>query len=231
LTTPTDIDLRDLVGDTVLDQGLRPTCVPFAASAVHEATRTRSGAARAHLSPEAIWHTSVQRQLAGHGGMALMSATGALEDDGQPLLDDWPYNNGLGPGTEDAPVTAGSPPWSQATLQRLPLLGDGIEAGIEAALAAGRAVILVVEVTDEFEMADHLEGHIAIPNIRAKHGGYHAVACVGARTDPDRGRLLLIKNSWGTDWGVAGYGWLPPEYLVAFGAEAAIVVGLNGATP
>lgn len=231
MTAPTDIDLRSLVGDTVLDQGARPTCVPFATSAVHEASRTGSGAARAHLSPEAIWRTCVQRQLAGHYGMALMSATGALEVDGQPLLDDWPYNNTLGAGTEDAPATAGSPPWRQAALQPLPLLGDGLEVGIEAALTVGRAVILVIEITDEFEMADHVDGHIAIPNIRAKHGGYHAVACVGARTDPDRGRLLLIKNSWGTDWGAAGYGWLPLEYLVAFGAEAATVVGLNGVTP
>lgn len=231
MTVPPDVDLRDLVGDTVLDQGQRPTCVPFATSAVHEATRTKSGAARAHLSPEAIWHTGVQLQLAGPGGMELMSADRALKNEGQPLLDDWPYNSSLGHYTEDAPAASGSPPWSQARLQRVPLLGDGMEAGIEAALAAGKAVILVVEVTDEFLMADHVGGHIAIPNIRAKHGGYHAVACVGVRTDPDRGRLLLVKNSWGTDWGVEGYGWLPLGYLVAFGAEAATVVGRNGASP
>ena len=54
--------------------------------------------------------------------------------------------------------------------------------------------------------------------------GVLAVLVVGATTDPDHGRLLLIRNSWSKYWGAGGYGWLPTDYLIAHAVQAAIVV-------
>ena len=213
-----DIDLRQLIGAEILDQGTRPTCVPFAASAAHEAARTRDGAPTDHLSPEAIWSYCVRNGTASHDGMLLMDAAPALSHDGQPLLVRWPYVDDVA----IPPEGLAAPPWHRANLAPLLLAHDSAEEELEDALAAGQPVVLVVEVTDEF-LTPNEDGFIGIPDIRTGHGGYHAVTCVGAATHPIAGRYLLIKNSWGNEWGLGGYGWLPISYLEAFAVEAAVV--------
>jgi len=60
-------------------------------------------------------------------------------------------------------------------------------------------------------------GDIPMPRYGDKVVGGHAICAVGF----DRNRMigkyegaLLIRNSWGTDWGSAGHGWLPVSYVL-----------------
>jgi C1A family cysteine protease len=99
---------------------------------------------------------------------------------------------------------------------------DGVEDAIEDELAAAHPVVLVVEVSTDFQYPE-ADGFIPVPPITAAAAGYHAVLIVGAWTDPIHGRVFLIRNSWGQYWGAGGYGLLPPDYLVNFGAQAAKV--------
>lgn len=214
------VDLRPLVSSTLMDQGARPLCVPFALSFAHEAAAaTMSDPA---MAPEAIWWRASTLGQVSTGGMLLEDAGDALATTGQPSLRDWPWNPSLGAATEPPPTSAGAAPWRTATMAALPLAHDGIEDELEDTLAAGRPVVLVVEVTTELENATS-EGVIDIPDIRSPAGDYHAVLVVGATTDPDRGRLLLIRNSWSEYWGAGGYGWLPVDYLIANAVQAAVV--------
>ncbi len=66
-------------------------------------------------------------------------------------------------------------------------------------------------------------GEIPFPCPGERTVGGHAVMAVGyndkkAVTNTNCGKTtngaLLIRNSWGTGWGEAGYGWLPYEYVV-----------------
>ena len=175
------------------------------------------------MAPEAIWWHCTQQGQTSSYGMRLGDGADALHDAGQPPLDDWPWNPHLGVGTEDPPTVVGQPPWQRATAEELDLAHDGVEDAVEDALAAGHPVILVVEVTAEFEDAAP-DGSIDVPDIRTPEGDYHAVLVVGAVTHPWLGRRLLIRNSWGTYWGAGGYGWLPLDYLVANAVQAAVVV-------
>jgi len=214
------VDLRRLITNPLMDQGARPVCVPFAVGHAHEAA---AGPANdSALAPEAIWwHASTLNQVSA-GGMLLGHAGDALATSGQPSLTAWPWNPALGAGTEQPPAVVGSPPWKTATLTPLALAHDGVEDDLEDTLTAGRPVVLVIEVTREFENAA-ADGLIDVPDIRSPAGDYHAILVVGATNHPDRGRLLLVRNSWSVYWGAGGYGWLPVEYLIAHAVQAAIV--------
>jgi C1A family cysteine protease/peptidoglycan hydrolase-like protein with peptidoglycan-binding domain len=66
-------------------------------------------------------------------------------------------------------------------------------------------------------------GHIPYPVKNDKVKGGHAVVAVGyddhkvienADGSQRSQGALLIRNSWGTDWGEGGYGWLPYDYVL-----------------
>jgi hypothetical protein len=216
------VDLRDLLPDEVPRQGMRPLCLPFALTGGHEAARCDEDEPPTSLAPEPLWWWCVQNGHAHPGGTLLEHASAALVDSGQVELDMWPYNPQLGYGTEPPPEPCGSPPWQRAQWREVELAHDGVEDELEDVLFAGYPVLLVVELTEAFDEPDP-DGSVHTPSLRAAPGDYHAVLVVGAATDPDHGRRLLVRNSWGEGWGAGGYCWLPLTYLIAFAPQAAIV--------
>jgi hypothetical protein len=147
----------------------------------------------------------------------------ALAEVGQPPLSVWPYSPALGVGTEVPPAAAATVSWSTAQAIEFPLAHDGIEDLLEDVLASSMPVVVVIEVTTEFENAA-ATGEISVPPLRSPAGDYHAVVALGAATNAGATRRrLLIHNTWGNGWGAGGYGWLPLDYLIAFAVQAAII--------
>jgi C1A family cysteine protease len=61
------------------------------------------------------------------------------------------------------------------------------------------------------------QGEIAYPGPNDSVQGGHAVIAIGyddkRKIGPETG-ALMIRNSWGAEWGEAGYGWLPYRYVI-----------------
>jgi C1A family cysteine protease len=171
---------------------------------------------------ESLWWATVAAQ--GHTrGADFASIAAALEQSGQPAEATWPYPRGkLSAAPDEPPLACGEPPWRTVSIAKIALKRDGYEAAIEATIRAGRPVIIVLKVTDDFDQPN-AAGLIAAPSAKSPSRGNHAVLAVGLSELDIGERHLLIRNSWGPRWAVSGYAFLPTRYLATHGVWAAAI--------
>jgi hypothetical protein len=198
------VDLRALFGPA-RNQGPRPTCMAFAASDAHAGLRN----SWAPLSCEYAFYQAQRR--AGRlptTGALLSSMLETLRENGQPEERGWPYL----PATP-ADATSWKPPAEVGAL-----FGRNGEKSVHSLdrvigeLDQGRPVIILLMLSRAFYarnphgVVDPANDETPEPQRR------HAVIAVGHGT-VDGQRAVLVRNSWGPNWGDAGYGWLTERFL------------------
>lgn len=132
-------------------------------------------------------------------GTAISEALGVLKSDGAPTLSAYPYfeNDCSRPASAQL-VRDGSAfrisGWSALDNKRLD--------DAKGQLARGHPVVFGMEVSDEFES---LTGRRVYDDVTSPRTGGHAMVLVGYS---ERRQAFKVMNSWGTDWGDGGFGWV-----------------------
>jgi hypothetical protein len=177
----------------------------FAASDAHAATR---GPYRP-LSVEHLYYHAVGRTPNGHpkDGVGLPATLLALSADGQCLETGWPYLPML-----PADLSAWVPPASATPNHRCQgAIAAGAIDEIVAILKTDCPVVVALLLGTQFYTP---VAGVVEPNPGEADTDYHAVLAVGYGDDKAQ-KFILVRNSWGDAWGIAGCAWLAAEYLKA----------------
>lgn len=205
---PPKVDLRPKCSP-VRDQGSLGSCTGFAiVVGLRECLLVQSGLF-VELSPlfEYYWERVKERTVDQDAGAQLRDGMKVLAKFGAALEKDWPYDIAK---FKDAP-----PPLAVIDAKRYPIksycrIHTVIE--IKQSLVINHPVVIGIEVWDSFETDEVARtGAVPIPNFsKEQNQGGHAVCVVGY---DDAAGVFIVKNSWGTNWGMAGYFTLPYEFF------------------
>jgi len=202
----------------VKDQGQLGSCTANMAANMYEYMSKRGKSSYVELSRLFIYKTTRWLlHLSGDTGAYIRSALGALVVYGAPPEEYYPYDVSKFDEIPDV-LNAGFAQSFQVTryfrLDKGIPSNEQLTARMKEYLAKGFCLGMGFTVFDSFEEAATNGGFIPYPKPTESVQGGHAVTIVGYEEKKSEGGAFLIKNSWGTDWGERGYGWIPMKYFV-----------------
>jgi len=212
---PSSLDLTAYCSP-IEDQGALGSCTAQAVAGVVEYLERR--AMQRHIDASRLFLYKVTRNLlgwTGDTGAYLRTTMKALATFGTPPEQYWPY------AIADFDAEPGAFQYAHAQrfralnyyrldrtgrsqVQLLQLIKDVMVYGLPIAFG-----YLVYSWGND-------DGEFPMPEPGQRYYGGHAVVAVGYDDNRAIGSsvgALKIRNSWGTDWGRAGYGWLPYDYV------------------
>jgi C1A family cysteine protease len=212
------VDLRAFCSP-IVDQGQLGSCTANAAAALVEYFEKR--AFGSYIAASRLFIYKVTRDLlgvTGDTGAYLRSTMGALALFGAPPEKYLQYDVNKFDVEPSAFCYAFGANYQALQYFRLdpsPLTGPEVLQNIKTALDGGFPSMFGFPVYDEY-MNIPANGLVAYPSASSRLYGGHANDAVGYDDNlmigPDQG-ALLVRNSWGTGWGLNGYAWLSYKYV------------------
>lgn len=216
---PTDVDWRKWCSP-IEDQGRIGSCTANAGVAMLEYFQRR--ALGKHLDASRLFLYKVTRNLlgwTGDTGAFLRTTMKAMVLFGVPPEQYWPYQIASFDNEPPAFCYAFAQSYQTVRFYRQDPPGtqpDKVLANVRRFLAAGLPCMFGFSVYSSMPGLGEGTGDIPFPQQGDNLRGGHAVLAVGYddahKIGKERG-ALLIRNSWGAQWGQQGYGWLPYRYV------------------
>ena len=191
-----DVDHRTALG-VVRDQGARPTCLAMAATTAHEFARGTPSP----LSPEYLHYHACFDLEESSDGVTFADIARSLLSPGQPTERNCPYRS------SDPPPSWHPPTGIPLYRRHSDLVADG-GGRIEGLVRAGRLPVAGISIPPG--LFNPTRPWIVDPEGPVR--GFHAVVIVGIGA-VDGVRCFLIRNSWGSSWGMDGHAWLTESFI------------------
>lgn len=209
---PAAVDLRATGHlSPIYDQGQLGSCTAQSIAAAFDFTHHKE--LKGWVHPSRLWIYWQERHLEGtvdqDAGAVIRDGIKVVHSQGVPPERDWPYD--IAKFTVHPSTKAGKDAALDLAIEyRAPA---HTSAGLKGALAAGLPVVFGFTVYDEFESEQVAQtGIVPMPGAGSQQVGGHAVVAVGYNDSTQR---FLVRNSWGADWGQAGYFEIPYAYVLS----------------
>ena len=205
---PTSVDLRAIC-PPVYDQGELGSCTANAIAAAVEFDQRKEKLAEFQPSRLFIYYNerAIEGTIATDAGAMIRNGIKSVAGDGVCSEAMRPYDEQKFADRPGAPCYRAAKTHPAVEYSRVAQdMGD-----LKACLAAGYPFVFGFTVYESFESdAVAHSGVAGMPGSSETALGGHAVMAAGY---DDASQRFLIRNSWGTDWGMGGYFTLPYEYV------------------
>lgn len=207
---PPSTDLRNIC-PLIYDQGQLGSCTANAIGGAIHSLEIKNAVKDLYM-PSRLFIYWNERALEGttriDSGASLRDGIKTVAKQGVCSEVTWPYNINK---FKRKPPSKAYQEAKKNTIDAYFRINDGDLMGMKGALAGGNPFVFGFSVYDSFESkAVSKSGIVPMPKSNEKLLGGHAVMACGY---DDSKQMFLVRNSWGQNWGLNGYCWMPYTYL------------------